>query len=90
MNPTATQTKIISINGKNYAIETTTDRDGSSMRYILNGKRGAKYTTVRNKTHQHLMFLVQMRGFGIPAGFENVWLSDKNGSLEVANVALVR
>lgn len=54
--------------------------------FIMKGVRGATYGTVRNVNRPWMMFLVHAgtgRGFGIPAGYEGVWLTDRNGSLEV-------
>jgi len=52
-------------------------------RYILTGKRGAVYGTMRNRNQPHMMFVITLRGFGIAAGFEGAWLTDKDGSLQV-------
>lgn len=73
----------ITIHGKVYTVEKA--QSGDDTRYMLTGKRGAKYGTMRNKKNPSLMFLVDLRGFGIPAGFENVILTDSEGSLMVAN-----
>ena len=76
----------VRINGRDYEVA---QRDGShpldrGTIYSLTGKRGAKYATCRNVNHPEQMFLVHDgRGFGIPHGFEGVWLTDKNGTLEV-------
>jgi len=62
--------------------------DGTTLAvYFLTGKRGATYGTMRcmrDGKHTDLMFLAHAgRGFGIPAGFERVRLTDRNGTLEV-------
>lgn len=52
--------------------------------YLLTGKRGASYRTMRNVHRPEFMFLVHAtKGFGIPAGFEQVGLTDRAGVLEV-------
>ena len=88
MSQTETSQREISINGKTYSVETSQAIDGT--RYILTGKRGAKYGTMRNKKNPTLMFMIDLRGFGIPAGFESVTLTDADGSLSVANVVWLR
>lgn len=88
MSQTETSQREIAINGKTYTIETSQASDGT--RYILTGKRGAKYGTMRNRKNPSLMFLIDLRGFGIPAGFDGVVLTDADGSLAVANAIWLR
>jgi hypothetical protein len=85
---TSTKTTVgaaIRVNGRDFII--TEIRDGKGKHdagrpvYILSGKRGARYATCRNVHHPDMMFLVTERGFGIPAGWENVWLTDASGAL---------
>lgn len=76
----------IKVLGRDYAVSTRTStrHPEEGVIYELRGVRGAKYATVRNKNHPHQMFLVHDgRGFGIPAGFDGVWLSDEGGTLRV-------
>jgi hypothetical protein len=76
----------IKILGRDYSVDTrpNTRHPEEGVVYVLTGKRGAKYATMRNKPRPEHMFLAHAeRGFGIPAGFEGVWLTDKNGTLEV-------
>ncbi len=76
----------VRIFGRDYAVSIRQGKHplDQGVVYLLTGKRGAKYATVRNKHHPDKMFLVHSeRGFGIPAGFEGVWLSDQSGTLEV-------
>ncbi len=83
-NATQTETKAagtIRINGRDFAVETTEGKEGT--RYIFTGKRGAKYGTMRNIHRADRMFIITLRGFGIAAGFEGVWLTDSDGSLKV-------
>lgn len=80
----------ITINGKQFSVEVgNNDRDGQTS-YTLTGKRGAKYGTVRNVNHPELMFMINLRGFGMAVGFEGVWMTDRNGQLEVADVMWLR
>lgn len=54
------------------------------LRYTLRGKRGAIYVTYRRPTQPHLMFLCHESDLSVPAGYEGVWLTDKDGDLRVA------
>jgi len=47
-------------------------------KYLLTGKRGAEYFTMRNVKNPHLMFVC-----GRSKTLDNVWLSDENGQLKV-------
>lgn len=73
----------ITVRGKTFTITETTGIRGDK-RYLLTGKRGAVYGTCRNANRPDMMFLVDERGFGIPAGFERTWLTDATGELVVA------
>lgn len=74
----------IQINGRDFQVaEEGIARDGRKQ-YVLAGKRGARYGTMRNAHNPDIMFLIDLRGFGIPAGFVGVFLTDRNGHLEVA------
>jgi hypothetical protein len=52
--------------------------------YTLKGTRGAVYFTMRNVHKPHMMFVCNGRKFGPASQFQGVWLTDKNGTLEVA------
>lgn len=55
------------------------------LQYLLEGKRGALYATMRNKHTPSRMFLIGAGStFSGPLGKRTVWLSDASGSLEVA------
>ena len=77
----------LKIGNREFAVEKVEAplKDGRSVPlYILTGKRGARYGTMRNMQRPEVMFLVHAgTGFGIPAGFESVRLTDRNGMLEV-------
>lgn len=55
--------------------------------YRLTGKRGAVYGTMRNKPSPELMFIVNLRGFGMACGYEGIWLTDADGALRVRGAA---
>jgi hypothetical protein len=74
----------ITLRGRTFTVTTTVDRE-QRVRYLLAGKRGASYTTMRNQTNPDVMFLANLRGFGIPAGFEGVWVTDVTGVLTVVS-----
>jgi hypothetical protein len=64
----------ISIRGREYKVEKVIDG-----RYILSGKRGAKYGAIQNASG--LLFLVDLHRTGM--SLKGVSLSDSNGQLEV-------
>lgn len=77
-----TSAQQIQINGKSFQIaEEGIAKDGRKQ-YVLAGKRGARYGTMRNDKNPDIMFLIDLRGFGIPAGFQGTWLTDRSGQLE--------
>lgn len=73
----------IQVNGRIFSV-TATEHAREGVQYTLSGKRGATYKTMRNANRRELMFLVNARGFGIPAGFEGKWFTDIHGTLEAA------
>lgn len=82
--------KSIKIGRRDFVVVEQGDDDKGRPIYILQGKRGAKYGTCRTVLHPEYMFLVHAsggRGFGIPAGYEKVWLTDKDGDLRSAMVS---
>jgi hypothetical protein len=81
MNATQTTQGTITIGRREYAVSTQTAQNGE-LQYILTGKRGAVYGTMRNVKRPEMMFLIDCRGFG-PVGKRVLWLTDKNGRLEV-------
>ncbi len=79
------ETFTLKVQGRDYTVEKLDPlRDEEApFRYVLRGKRGAHYTTMRNANNRHMMFLVHAgKGFGIPAAMDGVWLSDKDGTLK--------
>ncbi len=76
----ANTTTTIQIGRRSYSVATQTASNGE-LQYILTGKRGATYGTMRNVYKPELMFLFDCRGYGIKPG--NIWLTDRNGTLEV-------
>lgn len=81
-DPTPVETFTMKVNGRDYKIakHATTTKNAPHV-YFLTGKRGAQYGTMRNANNPEMMFLIDLRGFGIPAAMDNVWLSDKDGTL---------
>ena len=75
MNNAMTQT--LTVRGREF----TVSREGD--KYVLTGKRGARYATMRNANTPTNMFLVDCRGFGMASGFDGCWLSDADGTLRV-------
>lgn len=57
--------------------------EGDRPHYVLRGKRGACYLTMRNRRNPDLMFLVH-GGARFGVALDGVWLTDKNGQLELA------
>lgn len=78
-------TTTITIRGRTYDVaqQSTATKRGVVLQYVLTGKRGAVYGTMRNAHKPSLMFIINGRGFGIPAGLDRVWLSDEGGELKV-------
>lgn len=66
----------ITVEGRQY--EVTRDRD----QYLLTGARGARYRTLRNKPNPHMLYLINDKNWLMSA--PAAWLTDKNGTLEVA------
>lgn len=52
--------------------------------YLLKGKRGAEYYTVRNVHKPYMMFVCNAHKLGPASQFRGIWLTDKNGILEKA------
>lgn len=77
----------IRIRGKDYAVERVERTTGTEIQrgvaYVLTGKRGAKYTTMRNEPRPEMMFLIYADKFGPAAVMDGVWLTDKGGQLAV-------
>lgn len=72
----------IIIYGTQYSIQESVNKVNGDRAYILTGKRGATYKTMRNVNDPTKMFLYNMRN---PSSgkMESVWLTDVNGKLEV-------
>lgn len=86
--PAAPAGSEIVVEGRTYTVEKT---DGTGTRlpgepelpgYILHGKRGARYGTMRNARRPHQMFLISLTGASI-RNIPQTWLTDQNGTLEV-------
>jgi hypothetical protein len=66
----------ITIEGRTFEVS----KDGDQ--YVLTGTRGAKYRTLRNRPNPHMLYLFNAKDWTKSA--PQVWLTDKNGTLEVA------
>lgn len=73
----------IAIGRLTYTVTTETAKNGELV-YLLTGKRGAVYATMRNARTPSRMFLIGAgKTFSGPFGKKTVWLTDASGSLEV-------
>lgn len=59
-----------------------TKTDSEEIPYELHGKRGAHYGLMRNVPNPHMLFAINLRGFGVVERLG--WFTDKNGELEEA------
>ena len=73
--------KKLVIREREYLVQPRTAQFDGETSFILTGKRGAQYITMRNVKNPHMMFLNPMKGYS-PV-MDGVWLSDKNGYPEV-------
>lgn len=74
----------ITIRGRDYGVSVHPETvAGEGTTYVITGKRGHKWFTTRNVPKPHMMFLLPDVGFS--KTMDRVWLSDKNGSLEVVS-----
>lgn len=76
--------KTITILGRTFEISTRESSRG--IQYILTGKRGATYGTMRNVNDPTLMFLISGSAKSTRCSLGTVWLTDKNGHLELVKV----
>lgn len=79
------QATSITIRGRKYTVEVLPPDSLNPTRpsYRITGTRNAKYYTVRNRPHPELMFLIREGSLGQGA-LGNVWLTDKDGTLQEA------
>lgn len=75
----------ICIRGREFTItnETKVVLGREEVVYTLNGPKGASYYTMRTRSDLTLMFVCNHRSFGIASTMKGVWITDKNGKLEV-------
>lgn len=74
----------ITINGRTYGVEVLPDREQMQRPvYRLTGARGADYTTMRVVPKPDQMFLFSTRKGLRVDPLPGVWLTDRNGTLEV-------
>jgi hypothetical protein len=68
----ATSGGTIKIRGREYSWEPTKTSKGEDA-YILKGKKGADYMTMRNVHTPAHMFIISRKAIGTPAGMKGVW-----------------
>ena len=54
--------------------------DSENIPYELRGPRGAHYGLMRNGPRPHMLFVVNLRGFGVMDRLG--WFTDKDGTLK--------
>lgn len=75
----------ITIEGRQYTVTKLPDSEvhpSNRPGYQLEGPRGARYRTLRNKPRPHMLYLINAKDWTKSA--PKRWLTDKNGTLEVA------
>lgn len=76
----------INVDGRTFSVTQEADIEGRP-KYILRGKRGAEYATIRQVKQPELMYLVNRKAGRtfLPGSivFEHIRLTDKRGKLEV-------
>lgn len=84
---TLTATDRMTLGKRSYSVEVVhTDADQGLPIYTLTGKRGACYVTMRNVHDPHMMVVYNSRNIhGTCGALEGVWLTDRNGHLEIAS-----
>lgn len=70
----------IKVRGRDFQLSITSDKH-DAKRYILTGKRGAIYGTMRHSKHPQVMFLTSARSLA-PCTLGEVWFTDIDGQLE--------
>ncbi len=68
-----------------YSVEPGPTTPSGETTYLLRGKRGAVYATMRNVHRPETMFVYGAGG--IPRVFDGVWLTDADGTLRVRGVS---
>jgi hypothetical protein len=73
-----TGARMVRLNGREYRVEVTGE-DNGRPRYLLTGKRGARYFTMRNVPNPDLLFIVAESIGSAP--FRGQWFTDIGGDL---------
>lgn len=84
MNTTQTT---LTIGRMTYTVESAETGTSEGRTYMLRGKRGAVYGTMRNANRPELLFVVNFGMGGSPRVFDGVWLTDADGTLRVRGAA---
>jgi hypothetical protein len=74
--------KTIKIRGSEYQVTSKPCQEDGTV-YFLEGKRGYRWYTLRNQNYTYMLFLLSENGSNHT--MRGVWLTDQNGTLEVAN-----
>lgn len=72
----------IIIRGRSYQVHQDTCPE-ERVFYTITGKRGTRWTTLRNVNDPSMLFLVPEKGTS--KTMDRVWLTDRNGILEVVS-----
>lgn len=70
----------ITIKGRQYEVETIPEKENDRSVYLITGKRGNQWYTMRNVPNPDLLFLIPAGG-GALSTMKDVWLTDKDGTL---------
>ena len=76
----------IRLRGRDYTVESferTNAKGEVEVNYMLTGKRGGKFSTMRNYHNRSKLFVVPFASFN--RTLEGVWLTDASGSLEIVS-----
>lgn len=73
---------MIVIRGRQYQVESKPCQYEQTV-YIITGKRGHKWYTMRNQNYTYMMFLMPEKGTS--KTMDGVWLTDQKGILEVSS-----
>lgn len=74
--------KTIKIRGREYQVTTKPCQEDGTV-YFLEGKHGHRWYTLRNQNYTYMLSLLSENGSNHT--MRGVWLTDQNGTLEVAN-----
>jgi len=74
---------VLTIRGREYVVSSHPEAVlGEGTTYVITGKRGHKWYTVRNVLKPYMMFLIPESGYS--KTMSGVWLTDEDGTLREA------